>query len=243
MDSWKNECYAVARALLGASNRSWASINGELATWHDGGLLEVGRRRCGEESAISASGGQASRQFETRHRFWAAQEPWRLRLERVRANLPDEQYAFSSMIMHGRIWWVEAMGATSARVVSNAGQENQAAAASQGMFNLDNLLRPAGLAGALVPTDAVVSEVDGRAAILVRGGLLERSADAFWMVGGLMSLGANEYIFAIDAAVGVLLRAEALIDGQVARREELRHVTVDTAMDASLFVPRWQAKL
>jgi hypothetical protein len=57
-------------------------------------------------------------------------------------------------------------------------------------------------------------------------------------MGGLTTLGADAYVFTIDATLGILLRAEASVNGQIARCEELSKLTVGAPVDGALFVPR-----
>lgn len=239
--SFPEALHTVVRALLALSDRSWSTITGTLTTWRDEKLLDVGRSRsaCDPAAPSLVAQGASPRRYETEHRFWAMREPWRIRMELVRMTLPDEEYAFSTMIVHGQIWWVEDTRSHGLTVLSNHGQDNRTGTACQGTFDLDKLLQPAGLAGALVPSQIAAIEVGGRNAITVRGTPLESPGDAFWLMGGLTTLGATEYQFSVDAAVGILLRAEAFVDGQLARREELTQVTADQPLDPALFVPRW----
>ncbi|MGH2663134.1 MAG: hypothetical protein ACRDH8_10100 [Actinomycetota bacterium] len=41
----------------------------------------------------------------------------------------------------------------------------------------------------------------------------------------------------IDAQLGILLRWEAFVDGQVGRRDELLDLKVDASLDPALFAP------
>lgn len=231
----------AAQALLATSNRSWISISGQLRTWRDEDLLDEGRRLYGNEKAGKPTTSRGlmnrqNRQYETVHRFWATDQPWRIRMDRVHNTIPNAGYHFDVLIVHGATWWVQNTKPHGMNISSNTGQENYTASVHQGSLNLDYMLRPTALVKALHASEAIVTQVGGRRAIQLRGTPITPDSEAFWLMGGLLALGATYYVVTVDAVYGILLRVETYIDNQVARREELTDVSIDTPIEAELFI-------
>ena len=99
------------------------------------------------------------------------------------------------------------------------------------------MLRPTLIAQALQFQDATIVRVGGRRAFRLRGTPITPLSDFFWKVGGLIALGASDYVVTVDATSGILLAAEVYIDGRLARQEEITDVVIDASVNLDSFTP------
>jgi hypothetical protein len=233
----------AAQALLRTAERSWTTITGELRTWADEDLLDEGRRQFhGEDSDPSdadPSDGEEENyegQYTTVHRFWATRTPWRVRLDRLRDDYSDREASRGSpdtLIIHESTWWAEYGGR---RVATNVGSQHLHTV--WGTHNLSLMLRPTPVVMGFRFREARMAETAGRRSIRLSAVPRTSPQDLVWHVGELVALGASDYIITVDAQYGIILGAEAHINGRLARKEEIVFASIDTPSASDLFTPR-----
>jgi hypothetical protein len=216
-----------ALVLLRNADHSWSTMTGQLHTWYDERLLDRGRARYhGMAQGQMAANATAPDLpiVETRHRFWATASPWRVRMERLLDSNPGAT-SYDVTIIAGTMWWVE----SDDEVLAGD------AAAMIGTYNLDFLLRPSRLAWGIHFRDAGETSIAGRPAIRLQG---IPTSDLTNEAPGLVVLRASEQVVTIDATLGIVRKREVFIDGQLAMREELSDLAIDTPVASTLFAPR-----
>jgi hypothetical protein len=216
----------AATAVLTSSDQGWSSMAGGLHTWQNESV-PFGSDERGPGPGSSPAG---ARERRTAHRFWATAVPWRIRLDRIPLAVPDEQYLFDTVIVHGQTWWMQRAGGAATDITSNAGLENFKPKATVGCLGLDHMLYPTAIGAVLEISATIAAEIATRPVLVCRGRLVEPRADMAVRMGDLYAAAATSYVFTVDARTGVILRFEAWVGGLIVRWHELREVAFDHAV-------------
>ena len=165
---------------------------------------------------------------EQYYRFWMA-KPWRWRIEQFSAvgpqSLAEPQQI---LVIDGGIWWNWSEGApvyTNAR--STAPKQARHPGVDRGLLVM---LDPASLTGTLRMRVGGSADEIGRRGDVVSGTARDPQPDP-----GLWP-GADEYRLLVERAHGVLLRAEALLAGEVYSGTAFTELTLDQAAPDERFV-------
>lgn len=232
-----NERVGRALHLLANAHEAWRGASGVVHVWHDGALLEEGRRRFHARSSTNQPvlPPVPSQPFEAVHTFWATNTPWRVRLDLRRTTFPvqTEATAWDSLVVHGlmhhQTWWT----CRGADVTTNAGDTH----VQYGVEDLDVLLRPDTVAQGFVVQAASEVEAGERPALRLEATPVAPPETFFRAVPGLVALGATDYALTVDGATGILLGVEAYIQGHLARRTVLTDLSIDPPIATAVFDP------
>lgn len=185
---------------------SWTVLSGVVEWWADEGLRDVGRRRFHESRGAGSLGGEplprGSIDQETAA-FVARRAPWRLALVTIHASSPAQAEVVSwaddaTVVLHGN--------PASGRVLT----PNE----SWGDLGARRLLCPDPLGQVIARPWPPRFNLAGR--------LLEQDMS---VLPAFLTLGTDHYEVAYDPELDVLTSWTAFIDGEVAARRQLRHLT------------------
>ena len=184
----------------------WSLLSGVVEWWADEGLRDVGRRRFHESRGGGRSAGEplprGSIDLETAA-FVAQRIPWRLALVTVQGSSPAQAEVVAwaddaTVVLHG--------SPASGRVLT----PNE----SWGDLGARRLLCPD-------PLERVAARPWPRR-FDVAGHLLEQDMS---VLPEFVSLGTDHYEVTYDPELDVLTSWTAFLDGEVAARQQLRHLT------------------
>lgn len=222
-----------ADPLLGIAG-TWHSLRATGTEWrHHSRLLEAFERGSTPPDGIGVT------TFTARHESAVEQpseslDPWLLWVEK-----PDRKRA--EFIVGDELWTVAFRGdqwwswSPSRGARTNEGRTNfhHGAGPSEGLLKSDLLSR------ALHMEEVSREMVLGRDVVHLRGSpRTVRTADDFRMSNALhpFGLGGDEYLFALDAEQGVLLRSEARTAGKPFRIIEMAEIAFNVSFAADAFV-------
>ncbi len=163
-------------------------------------------------------------------RFWMA-KPWHWRIERLRADSRGQLSELHEiMVINGAVWWVWIQDEQH-KVHTNARAAHPEQRAHDGVDRaLLVMLDPAPLLGTLRLHGVGSAEELGRQADVVQGTVRNPQPDP-----GLWP-GADQYRLLVDRQCGILLRAEALLAGEVYAGTAFTELVLDQPIPEERFV-------
>jgi hypothetical protein len=235
--------------LLGASPLAWSTVSGTLHGLYEEAVTHP------EAVERNTTDGPEFGRLEGTYRFWATASPWQLRLETVRQIVPRgrDDAMMPDVLITDRWTWRARRGRHLSggrwqpdQIITDRERKRWVVYdgevrpdpgytySSHGLENLDLLLKPAPLLRAFHFADATPIEHDGRTGIQVQA--VPRERDEFhWWAGGLVVIGADSYVFTVDATRGIVLDVTISIARQVGRRHTVSDLHFDAAIDQELF--------
>jgi hypothetical protein len=161
-------------------------------------------------------------EVEERWRLWMAHP------DKVRAEFPTGDGDVVTAVIVGATWW---SWSPNQGVRTNAGRENS----SHGVGPGEPLVRPAAILPALDLEVRGATSAVGREAFVVKARPARVDEDLLHSNLHGIGPGADEYEFLVDAERGVLLRAEARMEGHAFRILEMEEVAFDEAFPTATF--------
>ena len=215
----------TARTLLGRANGSWRSLAGRLELWEDEAWLDKGRARYHGSPASQVPSADEPKGLA--YRFVIASEPWRVRMVLVWSRRsPHADSDPDLLVVRGATWWAR----TGEILVTNDGDSRS----SHGLYYLDLLTQPAGLADSLAYISGAQAAEEDRPVIRVNAAPTEVTR---LRAPSLVVLSANRYELDVDAGLGILRRVRCLIGDRLARQVMLRELRVNPPIDETDFAP------
>ncbi len=191
----------TARALIRRANGSWRSLAGRLELWEDEAWLDDGRARY--HGSPPSQVPPADEPKELAYRFVIASEPWRLRMVLLWSRpSPQADSDPDLMVVRGATWWAR----TRESLVTNDGDSRH----SHGLYYLDLLTKPAGLADSLAYVSGAQAAEENRPVIRVNAAPTEVTglrAAPRWLLAHEIGPG--------EMAVGSVPGTEARLSGQL----------------------------
>lgn len=249
MDTTPDSLTQRAVDLLGASPLAWSTVSGTLHSLYEEDVTHP------DASSTNMNVDEEFGRLEGTYRFWATASPWHLRLETILQILPRgrDTAVMPDILITDRWTWRARRGRHLSggrwqpdQIITDRERKRWVVYdgeirpdpghtySSHGLENLDLLLKPEPLLRAFHVADATPIEHDGRTGIQVQA--VPRERDEFhWWAGGLVVIGADSYVFTVDATRGIVLDVTISIGGQVGRRHALSGLHFDAAIDQELF--------
>jgi hypothetical protein len=249
MDSTPDRLTQRVIDLLGASLPAWSTVRGTLYSLYEEAVThpEAVSRNTTDNSEFG--------RIEGSYRFWATASPWQLRLEALHQIVPRGRHdaTMPDVLITDRWTWqatrgghVRGGGWPPDQIITDREGKHWAIYDdvimpdpghryhTPGLENLDVLLKPAPLLRGFHFVEATPVQHGDRAGIQVRAVPRERDDFHRW-AGGLVVLGADSYVFAIDSTHGIVLDVTISIGGQVGRRHTLSDLHFGDVIDQELF--------